>query len=466
MTPTHPAMRAWALLSGTRLTSFCLAFWIVLWLVAETAGFWARWHERLGALSSLMDPAKWSIPILAILVLNLLCATVNGLRPSQSKASTGLGSDSEDLLRAGLETHLSPDAFGSLVREWGRQALGKLSSGPSGIDGAETGTEALSASRGRTSSWLRGLAHWALVVAAAGAVSLYLRGFQAKAIVEEGMRARALEWVRGPVPDGWKRSPDQPGRRGDPTGIEPGFEIERAAASSEAPVGSSVLHFYRGDRLESSLTVSPGGPARFEGLSVHLLRYVPGSSYSVRLAVTERATGKERKFAALARDERVGLESFAFRVTEIRPETDDRGASVEIEYREAGREPQRFWVFADHPDYDFAHRKKSQQYFTLEGLRLRNAAEIAIGQEPGAELLWGGLLAAAALFWLALARPEERVWIRWKPGAAAPMSVELIGWSARPLFFERRFYRLAAQLEERINEAESPSEAHDAGSGA
>jgi hypothetical protein len=185
------------------------------------------------------------------------------------------------------------------------------------------------------------------------------------------------------------------------------------------------------------------------------MRYLPGSSRNVALTITDTATGKERSFASLGLDQHVNLEDFGFRVTEIRPETEEAGAGVEIEYKEAGKSPQRFWIFADFPDYDFAHRKRSAQHFTLTGLRDRTAAELAVGREPGARLLWGGLMIAALLFWVALARPEERFWIRWSPSKdASPMNVEFVGWSARPVFFEPRFFKLASQLEGRITETE------------
>jgi hypothetical protein len=178
--------------------------------------------------------------------------------------------------------------------------------------------------------------------------------------------------------------------------------------------------------------------------------------------VTDRSTGTSREFASIGRGQEVDLEEFGFRVTEIRPEAEDAGAAVEIEYREAARPAQRFWIFADFPDYDFAHRKKSAQHFTLHSVRNRSAAEIAVGREPGAPLLWGGLLLAAALFWVGLARPEERFWIRWDDKAGTHLNIQVLGWSARPTAFQPRFYRLAHLLESQVTQHENAMGGGDA----
>lgn len=461
MEPTNFAARAWGILSSKRLTSFCLATLLAMFLASEAARAWLTWSGALGDAKLGQWLHTWVIAdsaaapgfilVLGVLVLNFLAATAAALQSTQAGAAA--------LLKSGIESRLSSDAFEALARRWFRRHMGRGALASQ----CEDGSHVLSVRRGRASFWLKGMAHWAVMGALVGAILMMTRGYQVKTIVEEGSRVRGVERIRGPLPPSWKPLRLEKGSIASEPYFETDFEIERVPTEASLSVGSSRFHLYRDGELCATLSLSAGRPAEFEGMWFHLLRYVPGSTQSVSLTVTDRASGVSRSFASLGNGQAVDLEDFGFRVTEIRPETEDAGAAIEVEYREGVHPAQRFWIFSEFPGYDFAHRKKSAQHFTLQSVRDRTAAEIAIGREPGAPLLWGGLLLAAVLFWLGLSWPEERFRLRWNQEAGGLLNVEVLGWSARPQVFRDRFRRLTQLLERQVAEQEHQIGGDDAG---
>jgi cytochrome c biogenesis protein ResB len=463
MKPTNRVRRAWDLLSGTRLTVACLALLLVLsaagagaraWLAAGVPAGWEGVAEWL-RLSGLTDGAGSPefIFALALLALNLVCGALRGL-PEAWAALRGpnpVPPETGGVLKSELETRLGKDAFAELARGWGRARLGRtLAAMPCG-EGL-----VLAARRGRFSALLRLLAHLCLGATLFGAYLCRTTGFQARAWVEEGGRARAWELIRGRAPADWKElAASAPGRRaGGQPAFDPGFEIEWTGAEKGA------LRIYRGGQLAGTVQVRPGRPARLGDLAVHVAGTAPGSGQAVWLAVIARGAGAEktRRFDGLVAGQSIEGEDFRFRVLQIQPETELNGPAVELEYQEGERPPERFWVFRDFPDYDFAHRKASARHFTLEGARTRMATELRVGTEPGAPWFWGSLALMAALFWLSLWLPEECYWLRWSAGPQDAHRVELLGASPRGLGFESRFYRLASGLEQGIQNAQQEAQ--------
>lgn len=458
MKPTNLARSTWTLLSGTRLTVIAAGLLIALLAASLAAStnsnpIVAGWL-RLSGLADILD-SRWFIYGLALLVLNLVAGFLAALPKMRAEAKTQSQplQQEDGVLRSEFETELEGDKFAEIARRWGRKHLGQSLARPSDASGV-----LLVAKLGRANALLRWLAHLAFGAAVAGGAWMMAHGFQARTLVEEGSRSGALELLRGPAPSSWKPFEN----RGKIVAgyFVPGFEIERVPATDVLKGAESLLRFYDEGTLVGSAVVAPGNPVRFRGLTVHLLDYVPASAQNVRLAVTDHASGAERRFASLSKGQKVDLEDFGFQVVDVQPATEINRPAVQLEYQERGRSSERFWVFTEYPDYDFAHRKSSAQHFTLESVTQRTAAEILVGREPGAELLWGGLTLLALLFWVAMTRPEERYWIRWSAGesageTAASHKVEFMGWSPRPMLFESRFYRLAGTLEQEIENAEA-----------
>jgi cytochrome c biogenesis protein len=441
-------------LSGTRPTITCLAMLVALCVAGELTRTWiaqlphpvdppvAYWL-RVSGLTD-MTHSGWFIFVLLVLILNLFCRALDRLPQAWSDArgtAAPLPARAEGCLRSEIETGLDRDALLELVRSFGKKELGSvtLTTNP-GDDALE-----LAMGRGRFSGLWGVLAHLALVLAVAGAAECWLCGFQGRLLIEEGARSHAVEMIRGQAPRGWEPYTDA-GRPLDGY-LSPEFSIERAADATLSR-DEALLRFYDRDQLVATQVLALGAPVRFRGLALHLTGNAPASAKSVNLAVTERKTRTERRFVALTRGQSQNLEDFNFRILEIQPETDLNGPAVQIEYQESGHPAEQFWVFRDYPDYDFAHRKGSLQNFTVESVRQRTAAEILIGREPGAMLIWIGMALFALGLWIAKSRPRERIWIRWAQG-----QVRVFGWSSEPVLFKPRFDEIVERLEHQLEGA-------------
>ena len=210
-------------------------------------------------------------------------------------------------------------------------------------------------------------------------------------------RARALELLRG----GSARELEGAARANGKAiagYFDPGFEIERMPSADPGPSSLSVLRFYESGKITGSAIARAGNPFRFEDLTFHLVGYVPGSAQGVSLVATESRGGAERSFRPSRSASLSVLRKFSFKVLEIQPRKPRSTAlPSSSKYREEGKAPEQFWVFADFPDYDFAHRR-ARAALHAQGRAPASGGRASGGPRTGGDAALGRSYALGAVF--------------------------------------------------------------------
>ena len=158
-----------------------------------------------------------------------------------------------------------------------------------------------------------------------------------------------------------------------------------------------------------------------QGWFFSLQNLSPSPLISVDVAVTDKKSGVRRVFRHIAGGHRVDLGEYAFQVAEVgwpqglaaRIQLDTLAASSETE-----KVREDFWVFKNHKEYDFSHRRKSPLAFEILGAHSRWVAEVRATRDPsfvglfiGVFLLGAGML----LYWM---RPYRKWVVTWTPETA------------------------------------------------
>ncbi len=417
---------------------------------------------RLTGLSDVFHSGGF-ISGLLILVLNLFFSILDRLPEAWRQANQrSPGSlhldemlrfqDRENYFIAEFETRISRESFKEAMMGWTDKRIGK----PKALRSAaakrgEVPDELqIVAQHGRWSRISILVAHLGLMIGLVGVALSSYSSFEAKLRVEEGSRTSFLEMQSGRPPNGWK--PQVVAGQVAPGFFVPQFEVAcsrfdfvRYLGTRNPKFYQSVLDFYEGGKLVSTETVSVGSPGKFRDWTIHQSGYLSGATLSVNLTITDRQLGKDTSMPRLNKGGGLKLDGFRFELVEIQPESEINGPAAQIEYQEVGKTAERFWIFANYRDYDFAHRPGSRHYFTLDSVNERQISEIKVSRDPGALWVWvgGGLFVVMTLF--SLLSTYNRYWLIWNTE-----QVTVVGWSSKPFLFEPRFERILEQFKRRL----------------
>lgn len=472
MKSKHPGLTLWQFLAGHALTSgLCfvlIAFCVLSRLVAQEPRPFSGTGEALEKIYSpellyglrqagLTDLFRsgWFIFFLIVLVLNLLFilvdrwpavwGTLRQKAPAAVQAAQLVapkrGGRNENYLGAEASTAIGREAFRELVQKWAaRHRLRKPR--PIRDEGGLTELQ-LAIEEHKVAPLLGWIAHLAAIGILLGVLAGALFGFEGRMIVEEGMPARHLEVLRGADPrwPAWVQDGMvMPGFR------NPGFEVQLAHFDSKPRLELRFLSKHG----VSTGDVGVNEPARYRGLSFLYRSHQPTNQPSFLISVMEGDAPESVRFSGVVPGREYELEGASFKIISAgMDEEGGFGPSVQVEYREDGSDPERFWIFKNHPAFDKARRKISRFHFVYEGSQPRMSATLQVVRDPGAP--W--VLGSGIVFFLALAGwaafAHHRYWFCWKPSKAW-----IVGASERLLLFAPRFEKITRELRKAL---EGPS---------